>query len=218
MARLRPKTRDRKPLEIPCLEHAMENFGKHMKEKFGAGLFIVIPLGITLFILKFLFSFADGILGTYLDGLFTAISHHETHFYGLGMVTGIVIVYLVGLLATNVMGNHLIKWGDDILSRIPLVKSIYVSSKQLTNVLKDGKSVYRRAVFVEWPRQGVLAVGFVTAEVERQGRKLIVVYVPTMPNPTSGFALFFHEDEVLECGMTVEEAVKFVVSGGMVVV
>ena len=196
----------------------MEGFVKHLKEKFGAGLFIVIPLGITLFILKFLFSFADGILGTYLDGMITAITHKETHFYGLGVVSGILIVYIVGLLATNVLGHHLIRWGDEILSRTPLVKSIYVSSKQLTNVLKDGKSAYRRAVFVEWPRRGVLAVGFVTAEVERHGKKMVVVYVPTMPNPTSGFALFFHEDEVLESDMNVEEAVKFIVSGGMVVV
>ena len=195
----------------------MGNFATHLKEKFGAGLFIVIPLGITLFILKFLFNFADGILGTYLDSLFTAISHHETHFPGLGVLTSLVFIYLAGLLATNVMGNHLIKWGDDLLSRIPVVKSIYVSSKQLTNVLKDGKTPYRRAVFVEWPRKGVRAVGFVTAEIVRNGERLVVVYVPTMPNPTSGFALFFHEDEVMESGMTVEEAVKFVVSGGMVV-
>jgi uncharacterized membrane protein len=190
----------------------------HLKEKFGAGLFIVIPLGITLFILKFLFSFADGILGTYLDGLYTAITHRETHFPGLGMVTGAIIVYLLGLLATNVLGNHIIKWGDEILSRIPLVKSIYVSSKQITNVLRDGKSSYHRAVFVEWPRQGVRAIGFVTAEVERAGERLVVVYVPTMPNPTSGFALFFHAGEVMDSGMTVEDAVKFVVSGGMMVV
>jgi uncharacterized membrane protein len=196
----------------------MGKFLTHLKEKFGAGMFIVIPLGITIFILKFLFSFADGILGTYLDGLFTAITHRETHFPGLGMVTGAVIIYLVGLLATNFMGHHLIRWGDELLSRIPLVKSIYNSSKQLTNVLRDGKSSYHRAVFVEWPRQGVRAIGFVTAEVERKGEKMVVVYVPTMPNPTSGFALFFHEDEVLESGMTVEEAVKFVVSGGMVVI
>ena len=196
----------------------MGKFLTHLKEKFGAGMFIVIPLGITIFILKFLFSFADGILGTYLDSLFTAITHRETHFPGLGMVTGAVIIYLIGLLATNFMGKHLIRWGDVFLSRIPLVKSIYISSKQLTNVLRDGKSSYRRAVFVEWPRKGVRAIGFVTAEVERKGEKMVVVYVPTMPNPTSGFALFFHEDEVLESGMTVEEAVKFVVSGGMVVI
>lgn len=195
----------------------MDKIIDHLKKKFFAGMFIVIPLGITIFILKYLFSFADGILGTYLDELLTAITHRESHFPGLGMLTGAAVVYLAGLLATNVLGTQLIKWGDELLSRIPLVKSIYTSSKQLTNVFREGKTFYRRAVFVEWPRKGVRAVGFVTAELERDGEKMVVVYVPTMPNPTSGFALFFREEEVQESGMTVEEAVKFVVSGGMMV-
>ncbi len=189
----------------------------HLKEKFITGLFVVIPIGITIFILKFLFNFADGILGSYLDSLFTAISHRETHFPGLGMLTGAVVIYLTGLLATNVLGTQLLKWGDELLSRIPLVRSIYTPSKQLTKVFREGKTSYRRAVFVEWPRSGVRAVGFVTAEVEREGERFVVVYVPTMPNPTSGFALFFREDEVFESGMSVEDAVKFVVSGGVVV-
>ena len=196
----------------------MEKFVRHLKGKFITGLFVVVPLGITLFILKFLFNFADGILGSYLDSIFSAfIVHREYHIPGLGMLTGAVVIYLSGILATNVMGTRILRWWDDVLSRIPLVKSIYNSSKQLTQVFKEGKTSYRRAVFVEWPRVGVRAVGFVTAEVERDGEKLVVVYVPTMPNPTSGFALFFHECDVLESGMTVEEAVKFVVSGGAVV-
>lgn len=195
----------------------MESVVNHLKGKFFAGLFVVIPLGITIFILKFLFNFADGILGAYLDTLFSAVSHRETHFPGLGMITGAIVIYLTGLLATNVLGTQFLQWGDEILSRIPLVNSIYTSSKQLMKVFSEGKSSYRRAVLVEWPRPGVRAVGFVTAEVERDGQRLLVVYVPTMPNPTSGFALFFREDEVYDSGMTVEEAVKFVVSGGVVV-
>lgn len=196
----------------------MEKFVRHLKGKFITGLFVVVPLGITLFILKFLFNFADGILGSYLDSIFSAfIVHREYHIPGLGMLTGAVVIYLSGVLATNVMGTRILRWWDELLSRIPLVKSIYSSSKQLTQVFKEGKTSYRRAVFVEWPRVGVRAVGFVTAEVERDGEKLVVVYVPTMPNPTSGFALFFRESDVHECGMTVEEAVKFVVSGGAVV-
>jgi len=189
----------------------------HLKATFLAGLFVVIPVGITIFILKFLFNFADGIMGSYLDNLFGMVVHREAHFPGLGMISGAVVVYLAGLLATNVLGNQILRWGDELLSRIPLVKSIYTSSKQLTKVFREGGSSYRRAVFVEWPRPGVRAVGFVTAEVERDGEKLVVVYVPTMPNPTSGFALFFQEHDVADSGMTVEEAVKFVVSGGVVV-
>jgi uncharacterized membrane protein len=195
----------------------MDKVLDHLRGKFVAGLFIVIPVGITIFILKFLFNFADGILGSYLDGLLSYLTRHEAHLPGLGMVTGAVVIYLTGLLATNVFGHQFLRLGDRLLSRIPLVKSIYTSSKQLMTVFKEGKTSYRRAVFVEWPRRGVRAVGFVTAEVEQAGERLVVVYVPTMPNPTSGFALFFREDEVLESGMTVEEAVKFVVSGGVVV-
>jgi uncharacterized membrane protein len=194
-----------------------EKFIDHVRKRFVAGLFILIPLGITLFILKFLFNVADGILGPYLAKLFIVITRHDTYIPGMGMVTGAIVIYLTGLLATNVMGTQILKWWDGLLSKIPLVKSIYTSSKQLTKVFSEGKTSYRRAVFVEWPRRGVWAVGFVTAEVERDGERLIVVYVPTMPNPTSGFALFFREDEVMECGMTVEEAVKFVVSSGVVV-
>jgi uncharacterized membrane protein len=196
----------------------MEKVVRHLKAKFITGLFVVVPVGITLFILKFLFNFADGILGSYLDSIFSAfIVHREYHVPGLGMLTGAIVIYLSGLLASNVIGTRLLRWWDELLSRIPLVKSIYNSSKQLTQVFKEGKTSYRRAVFVEWPRSGVRAVGFVTGEVERAGEKLVVVYVPTMPNPTSGFALFFRECDVQDSGMTVEEAVKFVVSGGAVV-
>jgi uncharacterized membrane protein len=195
----------------------MEKVIRHFKGRFITGLFVVVPLGITIFILKFLFNLADGILGTYLDSLLSVFLDNPYHIPGLGMLTGAIVIYFSGVLATNVMGTRIIRWWDQLLSRIPLVKSIYGSSKQLTQVFKEGKSSYRRAVFVEWPRPGVRAVGFVTAEVERQGEKLVVVYVPTMPNPTSGFALFFKEAEVHDCGMTVEDAVKFVVSGGAVV-
>jgi uncharacterized membrane protein len=207
----------------------------HLKKIFLAGLFVVIPVGITIFILKFLFNFADGILGSYLDYLLSLLIHQELHIPGLGMITGAAVVYLTGLLATNVLGTRLLRFGDELLARIPLVgtrllrfgdellariplvKSIYSSSKQLIKVFQEGKSSYRRAVFVEWPRPGVRAIGFVTAEVERDGLRMVVVYVPTMPNPTSGFALFFREDEVFDSGMSVEDAVKFVVSGGAVV-
>ncbi|MBJ6749718.1 DUF502 domain-containing protein [Geomonas anaerohicana] len=195
----------------------MDKIIKHFKGKFITGLFVVVPLGITIFILKFLFNFADGILGSYLDSLLAALINDHSYIPGLGMLTGVIVIYLSGLLATNVMGTRILRWWDELFSRIPLVKSIYNSSKQLTQVFKEGKTSYRRAVFVEWPRTGVRAVGFVTAEVERDGEKLVVVYVPTMPNPTSGFALFFRETEVYDCGMSVEDAVKFVVSGGVVV-
>lgn len=195
----------------------MESFVKHLKARFITGLFVVVPIGITIFILKFLFNFADGILGSYLDSLLSALVQREYHVPGLGMVTGFIVIYLSGLLATNVVGTRIIRWWDGLLFRIPLVNSIYSASKQLIQVFKEGKTSYRKAVLVEWPRTGVKVVGFIASEVERDGEKLVVVYIPTTPNPTSGFAVFFKESEVYDSGMTVEEAVKFVVSGGAMV-
>jgi uncharacterized membrane protein len=195
----------------------MRKLMDHLKKRFIAGLFIVIPLGITIFILKFLFGVADGILGPYIADLFNAITRRDAYIPGTGMLTGLLVVYLTGLLATNFVGRHLGKWWNRLISMIPLVNTIYSSSRQLIQVFREGKNSYRRAVFVEWPRKGVRVVGFVTAEVERDGERLVVVFIPTTPNPTSGFALFFRRDEVVECGMTVEEAVKFVMSGGVVV-
>lgn len=195
----------------------MEIIVKHLRKTFIAGLFVIIPIGITIFILKFLFNLADGILGSYIDRFFSLVTHHELHMPGLGMITGAIVIYLTGFLATNIIGSKLLKIGEALLTRIPIVKSIYSSSKQLTQVFQEGKSSYRRAVFVEWPRTGVKAVGFVTAELEQNGVSMVVVYLPTMPNPTSGFALYFRAEDVQDSGMSVEDAVKFVVSGGVVV-
>ena len=194
----------------------MKGMIKHLKGTFLPGIFIVIPFGITIFILKFLFNFADGILGSPLDNLMELTGRNIGHIPGIGMITAFLVIYLTGLFATNVIGKRMLIMGDNFLSRIPLVKSIYSSSKQLTKVFSEGGASYRRAVFVEWPRPGVRAIGFVTAGVVHDGTKYLIVYVPTMPNPTSGFALWFQEQEVYESGMTVEDAVKFVVSGGVV--
>jgi uncharacterized membrane protein len=195
----------------------VERLVTHLRTTFVTGLFILIPVGITIFILKFLFNVADGILGPYLAGLVSMVVHHDVYMPGLGMLTGAVVIYLTGLLAGNIAGNTLLAWSEAVLLRIPLAKSVYTSSKQLIQVFRDGKTSYRRAVLVEWPRPGVRAIGFVTAEVECDGERRIVVYIPTMPNPTSGFALYFRESEVVDAGMSVEDAVKFVVSGGVVV-
>ncbi len=207
---------DPRPLSNGALTYT-ERLLRHLRRAFTKGLFVVIPLGITIFILKFLFNLADGVLGPHLATLYSSITHHPGYIPGLGMLSGVVVIYLAGVAAGNILGNNFFHWADGILARIPVVKSVYTSSKQLTQVFKEGRSAYSRAVFVEWPRVGVRAIGFVTAEVLHEGEQFIVVYVPTMPNPTSGFALYFRPEEVYDCGMTVEDAVKFVVSGGVVV-
>lgn len=195
----------------------MQRFFDHVKAKCLTGLFVLIPVGITIFILRFLFNVADGILGPLLGRLASILIHRDLYIPGLGMLTGLVVIYLTGLFVSNLVGRALLKRWERLVIRIPLVKSIYTASRQLTDIFREGKGAYRRAVFVEWPRPGVKAIGFVTGEVVGPEGTQVVVYIPTMPNPTSGFALFFREEEVTDAGMTVEEAVKFVVSGGMVI-
>lgn len=205
--------------DLPLNQEALstsEKIIRHLRNTFTKGLFVVIPLGITIFILKFLFNFADGILGPHLATVYSYITHHPGYIPGLGMLAGAFVIYLAGLAAGNILGRFFFHWADTALARIPVVRSVYTSSKQLTQVFKEGRSAYSRAVFVEWPRTGVMAVGFVTAELLDQSPPSIVVYVPTMPNPTSGFALYFRPEEVHDSNMTVEEAVKFVISGGVV--
>src|SRR5512137_1455925 len=118
------------PPEVVNTRSSMRNAVDHLKGKFVAGLFIVVPLGLTIFILKFLFNFADGILGAYLDALISLFIHREAHIPGLGMITGAIIIYLTGILATNVLGNQFLHCGDELPLRIPLVKTTYTSSKQ----------------------------------------------------------------------------------------
>ena len=131
---------------------------RHLRNTFTKGLFVVIPLGITIFILKFLFNFADGILGPHLADLYSTITHHPGYIPGLGMLSAALVIYLAGLAAGNILGKFFFHWADAVLARIPVVKSVYSSSKQLTQVFKEGRSAYSRAVFVEWPRTGVRAL------------------------------------------------------------
>lgn len=191
---------------------------RHLKNKLTAGLLVVIPVGITIFILKFLFNLADGVLAPVMTRLLLWFHAEADYVPGLGMVTGLIVIYLAGIIATNLLGRRLMKVGDELLERIPFVKSIYSSSKQLTNVFsQSGKENERKPVWVEFPRAGSYALGFQTGNlVAGTGERYVTVFVPTSPNPTSGFVLFVEEERAYPAELTVEEAMKVVVSGGMV--
>lgn len=191
---------------------------RHLKKTLMTGLLVVIPLGITIFILKFMFNLADGVLAPAITRVVTWL-HAETEYIpGLGMIAGLIVIYLAGLLAGNLLGRRMVAWWDEVLSRIPLVKTIYSSSKQVANVFSPGeKSSARRAVFVEFPCAGSYAIAFQTDSVPTDsGKHYASVFVPTAPNPTSGYVLFIEEDKVYPAHLGVEEAMKIVVSGGMV--
>lgn len=191
---------------------------RHFKKKLMTGLLVVIPLGITIFILKFLFNLADGVLAPVLTRMVTWFHAEAEYVPGLGMLSGLIVIYIAGVIAGNLLGRRMVAWWDDALSRIPVVKTIYSSSKQVANVFSPGdKNAFRRAVYVEFPCAGSYAIAFQTGTVPAaSGKRYASVFVPTAPNPTGGYVLFLEEEKVYPADFGVEEAMKIVVSGGMV--
>ncbi|MBS3799795.1 MAG: DUF502 domain-containing protein [Thioalkalivibrio sp.] len=141
---------------------------------------------------------------------------------GAGIVLAVVIVFLTGLVVANIVGKRLVHLGEAIVNRIPLVSSIYGAVKQVTEtVLTDGGQAFRKVMLIEYPRRGLWSVGFMTGvgagEVQRHTqREVISVFVPTTPNPTSGFILLVPREDAIELDMTVEDGLKFVMSLGVV--
>ncbi|RKY67949.1 MAG: hypothetical protein DRP97_06850 [Candidatus Latescibacterota bacterium] len=197
------------------------SFSTRLRRDFVTGLLVTAPAGLTIYIFWQLFLRIDGILDGFF-GLWEPLRVHGRPFPGLGFVALIVVVVLTGMLARNYVGHGLLRAGDRLLSRIPLMNRIYLAIQQISQAVLSGKKViFQRAVLIEYPRKNVYCIAFVTSEprgeVQHQTAKDVVgVFVPTTPNPTSGFLLFVPKDEIVPLRMRVEEALKLVISGGAV--
>lgn len=184
-----------------------------------AGLLVWVPLVITLWVLNGVVSTMD----RFLPPGFTSDELFGVHIPGFGLVVVLVAVLVTGVLAANFVGRQLVLFWESLLSRIPLVRGIYSSVKQVSDtVLSPSGQAFRRALLVQYPRAGCWTIAFQTgrpsAEVAERlaGTELVSVYVPTTPNPTSGFFLMLPAAEVVALDMSVDEALKHVVSMGVV--
>ena len=195
-----------------------KKFLKHLRTKIFAGILVVLPLGITFLVLKFVFNTLDGILDPLIPNINISLFHRVFHLPGIGIISFFLLLYLIGLITTNVLGRKLISWGDRLFATIPIVKNIYTSSKQLTDAFSaTRKGSFRQAVFVEFPQEGNYVLGFVTNELtdlERQTK--VTVFVPTAFVPPQGFLLFLPKEKTLPSQLTVEEAIKAIMSVGIV--
>ena len=191
---------------------------KHLRAKTFAGILVILPLGITFLVLKFVFNSLDSILGPLIPEINVSLFHRVYHLPGVGLISFFFLLYLIGLITTNVLGRKLISWGDRLFATIPIVKNIYTSSKQLTDAFSaTRKGSFRQAVFVEFPQEGNYVLGFVTNELtdlERQTK--VTVFVPTAFVPPQGFLLFLPKEKTLPSQLTVEEAIKTIMSVGIV--
>ena len=191
---------------------------KHLRSKIFTGILVILPLGITFLVLKFVFNTLDSILDPLIPNINILLFHRVFHLPGLGIVSFFLLLYLIGVITTNVLGRKLVHWGDHLFTNIPVVKNIYLSSKQLTDAFSaTRKGSFRQAVFVEFPQEGNYVLGFVTNELmdlERQAR--VTVFIPTAFVPPQGFLLFLPKEKIFASQMTIEEAIKAIMSVGIV--
>lgn len=182
---------------------------------FITGLFVVIPIGGTYLVLYTLLKFLEGFLGDFLKGY--------SRFYvpGMGIITLVFLILIVGFFTSNFIGKKIISIWEGLMVRVPLVKNIYLAFKHVVDTVSlQGKEQFSRVVLVEFPREGVYSLAFVTGITRGEvqdltNEKMINVYVPTTPNPTSGYFLFMPESKIIPLSMSVEDAMKMVISGGL---
>ncbi|HEX9533291.1 MAG TPA: DUF502 domain-containing protein [bacterium] len=187
-----------------------------LRRYFITGLIVILPIAVTVNVLVWLFWTLDGFLGW----LFTKWSGQVLP--GVGLVAMLATILLAGTLATNVLGRRIVGWFDRLVLRIPFARSIYSATKQLSdNILQQRGASFQRPVLVEWPRRGLYTVGFVTGETggrvqEIAGQRVLNVFIVSTPNPTSGFVILVPSDQIYSLDMSVEDALKLVMSGGIV--
>ena len=184
----------------------------HIQGRTVAGLFQLLPILVTAFVIYFFIAKADEFIRPMVF-----VKDRPWDFQGIGIISTIVVFYLIGLLISTAFGRRLMGWMSEVLRRIPVAKGIYGVTLQATSAL-TAQYNFSRVVFLEWPREGMIAMGFVTARVQAPGREesLAIVYIPTVPNPTSGNMALVVEDELLETDLSVEDAMKLIFSGGIV--
>jgi uncharacterized membrane protein len=185
--------------------------GKNIRSRLGAGLLVSIPLGLTIIVLWYVFITLDSLLRPSLARLL------GWDFPGIGLTIGLVFLYLIGMLASSNRGSRFLNPGLAFTERIPLVRTIYKAARDVTKIFSREKGEdNRRVVLLDFPRPGVKAIGLVTANfVGPDQIPKVVVYIPTTPNPTSGQLALIPETEVEDVGLSVEEAMRIIISGGI---
>ena len=186
-----------------------------------SGLLVIVPLAITLWVLDWIIGTLDQTLWLLPSDWQVWLVQHRVR--GLGVLFTLAILLAVGAIASNFIGKRLLGWGDAVVRRIPVVRSIYSSVKQVSDTLfSESGNAFRTAVLIEWPRPGVWTIAFVTGTpggdvLNYLQDDYLGVYVPTTPNPTGGYFVMLKRTDCIELKMSVDEALKYIVSMGVVV-
>lgn len=214
------------PSEISVTDVKKKGLMARLRSWFLTGLLVTAPVMLTIYITWLFIDIIDSNVNALIPNgvreLIEIKAPHIGSLPGLGLLIGLIVITLIGALAAGFFGRWLIRMGENILNRMPVVRTIYGASKQiLETVLTTQSNAFREVVLVEYPRKELWVVGFVTGSTEGEvGVKIedetVNVFIPTTPNPTSGFLLFCPKKDLIYLDMGVEDAVKLVVSGGIV--
>lgn len=193
-----------------------------MRKYFISGLLVWLPIWVTLLVIKFLIDLLSKSL-LLLPPQYQPDVLLGFHVPGIGVAVTVLVIFFTGLLAANVIGRWLVNLGDGIMARIPLVRSVYTGVKQVTQTLfTPGGQSFRKVLLVEYPLSGIWSIAFQTGEVSKKiensidSGPMVSYFIPTTPNPTSGFLMMAPKNKVIELDMSVDQALKFVISLGVV--
>lgn len=195
---------------------------KGIKGYFITGLLVVLPLYLTVYVLSIIVGFMDKIF-TIMPAALQPDHYLPFHIPGLGIIVTFTGVFLVGVLTTNLLGKKMLGLAEGLMGRLPLVRPIYNSTKQLMETfLKKDNEGFKKVVLIEFPKAGVYSVGFLTGKVReelkaRTGEDNVSIFIPCTPNPTTGYYVVARESDVIYLDMKAEDAFKLVMTGGLVV-
>jgi len=192
----------------------MKNVAWHIRSRMTSGVVAMVPLVITIYVLRALFGITAGILLPFID---PAVEHWPWLLRAvLSLAILLVAIYLLGEVATNFLGRRVLKLGEELLLRVPLVKAVYKASKQVVTAFQKPESAaFKSVVLVRFPHKETRAVGFLTNTFDLPDGVWHAVFVPTTPNPTTGFLQFFPAENVTHTSLTVEDAFKMIMSLGV---
>lgn len=196
-----------------------------IRSSFLTGIVVIAPVALTIWFLWTFAGWVDSFVLPLVPEQFKPQPYIGINLRGVGIVFFLIFTVLIGWIAKGLMGRSLIRFGESIVSRMPIVRSIYSGVKQIAEtVFAQSERSFERACLIEYPRKGIWAIGFVSTAAKGEIKlraggdddDLVSVFVPTTPNPTSGFLLYFPRKDVMELDMTVEDAAKLVISAGLV--
>ncbi|WP_417721642.1 DUF502 domain-containing protein [Salipiger sp.] len=195
-----------------------------LRASFLTGLVVIMPVGLTIWLIWTLFGWVDSFVLPLVPARFNPEEYIGINLRGVGVIFFLVFTIVVGWIAKGLIGRSLIRFGESLVGRTPVVRSVYSGIKQIAEtVFVQSERSFEKACLIQYPRKGIWAIGFISttargeiAERAETMGELISVFVPTTPNPTSGFLLLFPAEDVVELEMTIEDAAKLVISAGLV--